>query len=402
MSGNTNSIDGAGARALMGVAVVLVIASCGGNSTQSTPPPPTANAGGPYAADVTQAITFDGSKSSDPSGLALTYSWSFGDNTTGPGEQPAHTYTATGLYGVTLTVTDSKAGMSAPATTSATITALPIANAGGSYKAFIGQSIVFDGSKSSTPDDTALSYVWTFGDGGTGSGANPSHTYSASGTFNVSLVVTDVRQGTSSATTTAMISSTPPPQIVQTNPINGATNVNTSANVVVTFSKAINASTVNAASFFVVDNKTTVAVPGLIQLDPSDITATFVPSQPLPSGDSFSATLTKAIEDLSGDHLPGNANFGFSTGQLPYEADSLTFSVLNGTPPPGSVGATSREIDSFTFSVLNGTPPPGSVGATSREVDSLTFSVLNGIPPVPAQPHISEVDSVTFSVLALQ
>jgi hypothetical protein len=180
--------------------------------------------------------------------------------------------------------------------------------------------------------------------------------------------------------------------------MNGATNVNTSASVVVTFSKAINASSVNAASFLVVDNMTTVVVPGLIQLDPTDVTATFLPNQPLSSGHSFSATLTTAIEDLSGDHLPGNSNFGFTTGLLPYEVDSLPFSVLNGTPPLGSVGATQRETDGLTFSVLNGTPPPGSVGATSREIDGLTFSVLNGIPPVPAQPQVFEVDSVTFSV----
>jgi len=189
-----------------------------------------------------------------------------------------------------------------------------------------------------------------------------------------------------------------PLQIVQTNPPDGATNVTTNTNVVVTFSTAIDPSSVDTASFFVVNNATTVAVPGVIRMGSGNITATFVPSQPLAFGHSFFVTLTTAIKDPAGSHLPGNANFGFITGPVSYEADSLEFSVLNGTPPPGAVGATSREADGLAFSLLNGTPPPGAVGATSREADGLTFSLLNGVPPVPAQPAVFEVDSLTFSV----
>jgi PKD repeat protein len=51
----------------------------------------------------------------------------------------------------------------------------------------------FDGSGSSDPDNsTPLSYSWNWGDGsGTSSGATPSHTYAACGTFSVALTVTD-------------------------------------------------------------------------------------------------------------------------------------------------------------------------------------------------------------------
>src|SRR5206468_12961582 len=36
-----------------------------------------------------------------------------------------------------------------------------------------------------------IDYQWDFGDTGTGSGATPSHTYAASGTYNVTLTVKD-------------------------------------------------------------------------------------------------------------------------------------------------------------------------------------------------------------------
>jgi peptidoglycan/xylan/chitin deacetylase (PgdA/CDA1 family)/PKD repeat protein len=50
----------------------------------------------------------------------------------------------------------------------------------------------FDGSGSTDPDGTVASYSWDFGDGSTpGTGAKPSHTYAAAGTYQVKLTVTD-------------------------------------------------------------------------------------------------------------------------------------------------------------------------------------------------------------------
>jgi len=49
----------------------------------------------------------------------------------------------------------------------------------------------FDGSGSSDPDGTIVSYEWDFGDGATGSGITVSHTYVAAGDYTVMLTVTD-------------------------------------------------------------------------------------------------------------------------------------------------------------------------------------------------------------------
>src|SRR5213078_2849550 len=53
---------------------------------------------------------------------------------------------------------------------------LPTAAAGG-----------FDGSGSSDPDGDALSYAWNFGDGSTGTGVKPSHSYADNGIYTVAL-----------------------------------------------------------------------------------------------------------------------------------------------------------------------------------------------------------------------
>ena len=54
-----------------------------------------------------------------------------------------------------------------------------------------GESIHFDGTLSSDPDNDLLSYMWTFGDGGGSPSPEPEHTYEDDGIFNVSLIVVD-------------------------------------------------------------------------------------------------------------------------------------------------------------------------------------------------------------------
>ncbi|GGD05288.1 PKD domain-containing protein [Nocardioides daphniae] len=53
------------------------------------------------------------------------------------------------------------------------------------------QTVQLDAAASSDPDGAITSYAWTFGDGSTGTGVSPSHTYAAGGTYTVRLTVTD-------------------------------------------------------------------------------------------------------------------------------------------------------------------------------------------------------------------
>ena len=67
---------------------------------------PMANAGSDQTVGVNTPVTLNGSGSSDPEDDPLTYSWSFGDNTSGTGEIVNHIYTSGGIFIVTLTVND--------------------------------------------------------------------------------------------------------------------------------------------------------------------------------------------------------------------------------------------------------------------------------------------------------
>jgi RHS repeat-associated protein len=81
---------------------------------------PTANPNGPYSGHVGQPIQFDGTGSSDPENDPLTFSWNFGDGTSGSGPTPTHAYSVPGTYTVSLTVDDGR-GNTPTATTVARI-----------------------------------------------------------------------------------------------------------------------------------------------------------------------------------------------------------------------------------------------------------------------------------------
>ena len=69
----------------------------------------------------------------------------------------------------------------------------------------------FNASASSdTPPGTIASYAWDFGDGTTGTGASPTHTYTSSGEKTVTLIVTD-NEGLPSAPATRTANPTVPP-----------------------------------------------------------------------------------------------------------------------------------------------------------------------------------------------
>ena len=177
---------------------------------------PVADPNGPYNASVGSPVSFDGGGSTDSDGSVVAYEWTFGDGSSATGVAPTHTYLADGTFDVTLTVTDD-GGAIDTASTTATITAQPlppIADAGGPYSGVVGAPVSFDGTGSGDPDGTITSYAWDFGDGGTASGATPTHTFSVDGTFTVSLTVTDndglADVGATSATINAAGGNVPP------------------------------------------------------------------------------------------------------------------------------------------------------------------------------------------------
>src|SRR5439155_80341 len=127
----------------------------------------------------------------DPDGTLASRAWSFGDGTVASGAVVRHAYATPGTYTATLTVTDD-GGLSASA--SMVVTAVnrpPRADCGPAQETPAGASVLLDGSRSTDPDGTIRSYVWTFGDGASATGAMVTHVYAAPGAYTPTLTVSD-------------------------------------------------------------------------------------------------------------------------------------------------------------------------------------------------------------------
>jgi PKD repeat protein len=147
------------------------------------------------------SVCFFYSTSWDMNGTIVGEAWDFGDGTTGSGTRPAHQYSASGTYDVTLTVTDND-GLTATTARSVSVyvppppRVPPVAAFGLSCTE---TQCAFNGTGSSDSDGVIVAYAWAFGDGATGTGAAPTHAYAAPGTYTATLTVSD-DDGLSAAT----------------------------------------------------------------------------------------------------------------------------------------------------------------------------------------------------------
>ncbi|MBN8692988.1 MAG: PKD domain-containing protein [Bacteroidetes bacterium] len=120
-------------------------------------------------------------------GSVSNYSWNFGDGGTAISQNPFHSYTLANTYSVTFIVTSNN-GCKDTVVKNVTVYNLPYANF--TYgPACQGQLIQFQDSSLSGVD-VITNWNWNFADGGISTSANPVHTYTASGIYNVNLNVT--------------------------------------------------------------------------------------------------------------------------------------------------------------------------------------------------------------------
>ena len=121
--------------------------------------------------------------------LPYSYSWNFGDGSTGSGAVAGHSYSSAGLYSVTTTVTDST-GKIATSSRSVTVSQPSALTASFAYAPSVpvsGQSISFTGSASG--GTSPYSYSWSLA--GTSKTGNPVSQSFTNGTYTISLTVTD-------------------------------------------------------------------------------------------------------------------------------------------------------------------------------------------------------------------
>jgi PKD repeat protein len=112
-----------------------------------------------------------------------SYFWDFGDGNSSTAEQPVHTYSTPGTYMVCFTVTNVCGTDSMCMPVQATC---PQPTAAWTHTTNLLTANFTDATLASV-----ISWDWDFGDGNSSSLQNPSHTYTAAGTYYVCLTITD-------------------------------------------------------------------------------------------------------------------------------------------------------------------------------------------------------------------
>lgn len=139
--------------------------------------------GGPTSSFAFSAANYTVSFTDQSTATPTSWLWTFGDGDSSASQNPIHDYTAAGNYNVCLTATSNCGSGTSCQTVSVTCTA-PAVSFG--YQVS-GLSVSFSDSSANTP----TGWNWTFGDGGSSNQKNPSHNYSATGTYNVCLSATN-------------------------------------------------------------------------------------------------------------------------------------------------------------------------------------------------------------------
>ncbi len=133
--------------------------------------------------------SFKDISSASPGSSLYSYEWDFGDGNMALmfGPSTTHSYTSTGTYTIKEVVTDNIGCMDTVKGISSPVVHAPIADFTASdISNCIGTPVGFaNGSSSST------AWLWSFGDGATSTATSPVHTYTAAGTYNVSLTAFD-------------------------------------------------------------------------------------------------------------------------------------------------------------------------------------------------------------------
>jgi subtilisin family serine protease len=255
----------------------------------------------------------------------------------------------------------------------------PFANPGGPYTGVVNVPLAFDGSASFDPEGQPLNFDWNFGDGATGISASPTHTYTATGSYTVTLVVDDVALYSAPETTTATIGVSQPP-------------------------------IANAGPDQTVDQQVPVTLDGSASTDPDGTIVSYSwrqtagPAVTLAGANTATATFTSPLVSAQTTltfELTVRDNTG-DTGK-----DSVKVIVRKNNIPPTANAGPDQTVDEDDFVTLDGT---GSSDLDGSVTSISWVQVQNGAPIAPLSagsppgvvhftaPGVSSTTVLTFEV----
>lgn len=169
------------------------------------------------------------------------------------------------------------------------------------------------------------------------------------------------------------------PEVVTTDPVNGATNVGLNKIITATFNEEMDPASINESTFLL--KKGTTAVAGAVTY--SGLTATFTPANLLSGNTLYTATITRGAKDLMGNVMRKDTTWKFTTGPIVLPVLPV---VLLTDPNNNAVNVAIDKVIKATFSKT----------MDLSTINSSTFMLKNGSSPVLGFVNYAGVDG-TFT-----
>ncbi len=123
-------------------------------------------------------------------GEVTSWSWDFGDTETSTEQDPIHEYQSAGIYTVSLTATGLDGSDTETKTNFITVSDTPLPPVAGFTGSPTSGDAPLNVQFTDESTENITSWSWDFGDGGSSTQQNPSHTYGTAGVYTVGLTVT--------------------------------------------------------------------------------------------------------------------------------------------------------------------------------------------------------------------
>jgi|GEM_PF-3767421 len=177
-----------------------------------------------------------------------------------------------------------------------------------------------------------------------------------SGTKYTVTVTTAVRDTTGNCLGTAKVwsftttgsgnsSDTTSPTVISVVPTEGATNVSVGTTVGISFSEAMDSSTITTTNINVVNGAINIA--GTVSLNADKTTATFTPTSALSNSTVYTVTVAKGVKDLAGNSMTGDKIWNFTTGVA---ADTTPPTIVSMVPAAGATNVDVGTVVTIVFS----------------------------------------------------
>ena len=162
------------------------------------------------------------------------------------------------------------------------------------------------------------------------------------------------------------------PTALSAAPLNAAVGSCPNAMVTVTFSEAMNPSTISGTTF-TLTGPSLAAVVGVVSYDAASKTATFAPTSGLALDTMYSATVTTGAQGATGKALASNFVWSFTTGNTICQAGAP--SVVSLAPPNSAAGVCTNTVVVATFGeAMN----PSTISATTFTLNGPSAAAVAG------------------------